>query len=94
MCKNIYDTFKNLITLKQENVSLRGKLDNKNKNKKGFVINYSDKEITITYNGEYQNDSALKKVISGAMSEYQESNERQKKKWREEWDDEFLNGKW
>lgn len=93
VCRNIYDTFKALIESKQENALLSKKLDDKSKSEKGFVITYNDEGITITYNGEYQNDSALKKVISGAMSEYQESNEQQKKKWREEWEEELLNMK-
>lgn len=50
--------------------------------------------MTATYNGEYQNDLALKKLISGALDEYQGSSEEQKEKWRKEWEEELLNSKW
>lgn len=69
-------------------------LDHKIKNEKGFVITYSEGELNITYNGESKNDAALKKVVLGALEEYQASNEQQKEKWRKEWEEDLLNHKW
>lgn len=69
-------------------------LDHKIKNEKGFVITYSEGELSITHNGESKNDAALKKVVLGALEEYQASNEQQKEKWRKEWEEDLLNHKW
>lgn len=74
---------------------MKKSLDHKIKNKKGFVITYSKGgELNITYNGESKNDAALKKVILGALEEYQASNEQQKEQWRKEWEEDLLNHKW
>ncbi len=89
VCLNIYKSFQKLTTLNQENTTLREKLQGKLDDEKGFNIRYNENEVSITYNGEYKNDTALKNVIVNALNEYQASNEKQKAKWREEWENEI-----